>query len=63
MCGDSEVVETEGVGEEVILVSVVGVAVPVVMINLVHQARLIFQLGEVRGGAQGKSPTTYSNST
>ena len=34
VCGGSEVVETEGVGEEVILVSVVGVAVPVVMRNL-----------------------------
>ena len=32
-CGGSEVVETEGGGEEVILVSVVGVAVPVVMRN------------------------------
>ena len=35
VCGGSEEVETEGVEEEVILVSVAGVAVPVVMRNMI----------------------------
>ena len=34
VCGGSEVVESEGVGEEVIPVSVVGVVVPIVMRNM-----------------------------